>query len=433
MQKLTNMDSPLEGGFPEASRVSSGADRSRRGLRIALLGQFGVGNFGNEGSLEAMLDFLRRSRPDAEITCICVDPSAVEREHHIAGIPIGGHAPEGKLFGLVNKALLKVPGRLLNWVEGLRQMRRFDLLIVPGTGILDDFSTGPFGVPYALARWCASARLCGVRIAFVSIGAGPIVHRLSRWLMTRATSLAAYRSYRDELSRRFMMSIGFDVAGDEVFPDLAFGLDAPPPQARLSQSDGSLTVGVGIMSYYGWSMDPAQGQAIYDAYMAKITSFVSWLLEQGHRVRLLIGETVDQSAVDDLRSRIGAIGEGELLARLTFEPATSLHDIMRQMAGTDVVIATRYHNVVCALKVGRPTISLSYARKNDEVLASMGLAGFHQNVEEFSVDLLKAQFDALAADRLRYESVIGAAYGAARSRLAEQEKNLQDMLLARNP
>ena len=35
-------------------------------MKIGLLGQFGSGNSGNDGSLEAMVRFLREARPEAE-------------------------------------------------------------------------------------------------------------------------------------------------------------------------------------------------------------------------------------------------------------------------------------------------------------------------------------------------------------------------------
>ena len=49
---------------------------------------------------------------------------------------------------------------------------------------------------------------------------------------------------------------------------------------------------------------------------------------------------------------------------------------MHQMAETRIVVATRFHNVVCALKMKKPTISIGYASKNDVLLAEMGLAEF---------------------------------------------------------
>ena len=42
---------------------------------------------------------------------------------------------------------------------------------------------------------------------------------------------------------------------------------------------------------------------------------------------------------------------------------------MRAMAPVGTVVATRYHNVICALKLGKPTISIGYAAKNDALMA----------------------------------------------------------------
>ena len=36
---------------------------------------------------------------------------------------------------------------------------------------------------------------------------------------------------------------------------------------------------------------------------------------------------------------------------------------MRAMAPVGTVVATRYHNVMCALKLSKPTISLGYSRE----------------------------------------------------------------------
>jgi polysaccharide pyruvyl transferase WcaK-like protein len=75
---------------------------------------------------------------------------------------------------------------------------------------------------------------------------------------------------------------------------------------------------------------------------------------------------------------------------------------MRQIADTDIVVATRFHNVVCALRLARPTVSIGYAEKNDLLMAEMGLGRFCQRVEELDFDLLMEQFTALVSERQRY-------------------------------
>ena len=52
------------------------------------------------------------------------------------------------------------------------------------------------------------ARARGAKIAFVSVGAGPISSSLSKLLFRWSLSLASYRSFRDEGSRKLIESLG---------------------------------------------------------------------------------------------------------------------------------------------------------------------------------------------------------------------------------
>ena len=212
--------------------------------RIGLFGQFGCGNSGNEGSLEVMLTFLQGLRPDANVTCICPVPDKVREEHRVFALL---DRPSSTEFNALVR-LLTQRLHLLSWIYTIKQVRKLDLLIVPGTGILDDYLTGPWGFPYVLFRWCLSAKLSGTEVWFVSIGAGPIHHPLSRWLMKRAATVAQYRSYRDTVSREFMMSVGFDARADPVYPDLAFSLPAPRFLTPGRADGRALAVALGVMS-----------------------------------------------------------------------------------------------------------------------------------------------------------------------------------------
>lgn len=397
-------------------------------VRIGLFGQFGSGNSGNDGSLAAMLEFLRQARPDAELCCVCSDPVRVERDHAVRAVRIHCGDLTGRLARSLDAALLGAPRRLANWVQAIRETRRFDVVIVPGTGILDDFQERPMGWPYTLFRWCVAAWLAGARIAFVSIGAGPIEHRLSRWFMTRSAGLARYRSYRDEASKRFMQDIGFDAGDDPVYPDLVFGAATPPRAIAPLADGGALTVGVGVMAYSGWHKGDARGAAICEEYLSGISRFIVWLLDGGYGVRLLTGDERDGEAIDRVLARPEVAGH-PAAAGIVAEPTSSLTELMRQIAGTDVVVATRFHNVVCALKLGVPTVSISYAQKNDVLLGEMGLGEFCQPIERLDVDLLIEQFRKVVATRDERRAEILTVDRIFRERLVEQEMNLSRKIL----
>ncbi|MDX6750222.1 polysaccharide pyruvyl transferase family protein [Geminicoccaceae bacterium 1502E] len=388
--------------------------------RIGLFGLFGTGNMGNDGSLEAMTRFLARVAPDERPLCICADPGAVQAALGLEAVPIYGNSSRHR-----DSLAGRVAGRALLWAHAARYLRRLRLLIVPGTGVLDDFSVSPLGWPHDLLSWCLLARLLGVKVALVSIGAGPIHHPLSRWLMKRAARAAHYRSYRDAVSKSFMESIGFDTRNDPICPDIAFGLKPAEPCRGRGRP---LTVGVGVMTYYGWRDDSSRGGAIYEAYLEKMTGYVAWLLDRGHAVRILMGDQVDRRAVADLLASVRACRPRLADPAMMFEPAHSLHDVMRQMAETDLVVVTRYHNLVCALGMGRPAISIGYAAKNDALMEEMGLAGYCQHIERLDQDLLQSQTMRLIADRAALETAVRDAGARFHARLQEQEKRLVALL-----
>ena len=121
------------------------------------------------------------------------------------------------------------------WFVAFRTMRSADLMVIPGTGILDDFGVTPWSLPYDLFRWVLCARLARCPVVLLSIGAGPIENRISRRLFPGPCRLATTCSFRDETSLAFMRSIGRDVRADAANADLVFCLPRParhPPPGR---------------------------------------------------------------------------------------------------------------------------------------------------------------------------------------------------------
>ena len=86
--------------------------------------------------------------------------------------------------------------------------------------------------------------------------------------------------------------------------------------------------------------------------------------------------------------------------RVVAEQITSFAELMQAMAPASAVVATRYHNVMCALKLGKPAISLGYSDKNVSLMEDMGLPEFCQHAKSTSaVDQLVEQFATLEDKR----------------------------------
>ena len=129
------------------------------------------------------------------------------------------------------------------------------------------------------------------------------------------------------------------------------------------------------MAYYGWS--DATNHDVYEHYIAKLTEYVVWLIETGRRIKFVIGKDSDADAVEDVRRQVLNFSPEFASSLIHSSRPDSLHDVMRQLSEADIVVATRFHTVVCALRAGRPTVSIGYAAKNQALLAEMGLGQFH--------------------------------------------------------
>ena len=176
------------------------------------------------------------------------------------------------------------------------------------------------------------------------------------------------------------------------------------------------------MSYYGWHASESSADEIYETYVAKMTRFVVWLLGKGYRVRLLIGAAADIRVVDDVMRRV-SLERGQLPAsQVIAEPASSLQHLMEQMVGTDVIVSTRFHNIVAAIMVGLPAISIGYAAKNDALLAEAGLGEFCQRIDTLDVELLMRQLDLIVTERSRLTHEVVKARGELRQ-CAEAQAN----------
>jgi len=69
--------------------------------------------------------------------------------------------------------------------------------------------------------------------------------------------------------------------------------------------------------------------------------------------------------------------------------------VMRAIQPAGTVVAVRFHNILAALKLGKPTIAISYSAKHDALMADMGLPGFWIPGGALDIELLIRQFKEL--------------------------------------
>ncbi|MFD3515673.1 polysaccharide pyruvyl transferase family protein [Streptomyces sp. NPDC058657] len=353
-------------------------------VRVGVFGLLGSGNLGNDGSLEAVLGHLRAEHPEAVVDALCGGPEAVTARYGIPATRLHWYRGEYRTASRAGAVAAKGLGKLVDAVRTAAWVRRHDVVIVPGMGVLEaTLPLRPWGFPYALFLLCASGRLSRTRVALVGVGAGPIGSRPTRALVRWSATLAAYRSYRDAQSRDAMRAMGVDTARDRVCPDLAFALPVPPP----ADAPPGL-VCVGVMDFHGGDDDRAGAEEIHRRYLEGTTRFVRTLAEEGRPVRLVTGDACDAPVAAAILDAVDS-------PLVTASDAHSLTGLMRDMAAADSVVATRYHNLVCSLKTSTPTLALSYAPKSDALMERMGLGAYCHPAREIDNAELLAQFRSL--------------------------------------
>lgn len=374
--------------------------------RIAVFGHFDGTNFGNEATLQAALYNLRRIKPDAEVTCICTGPQMTSATHHIRAIPIArtyvkSWAPRNPLGKLARKILLVV-GEPIRWLEGVVTLWDTDIFIVPGTGLVTD-AYGIMGWgPYSLFRWAVIAKICRCRLAFVSVGAGPFYSTIGKFCVRSFLSLADFRSYRDEASLLRVQCIGISTVGDRVFPDLAFSLPNNVISPRDNTIGAGAVIGLGVMDWADRYSKHGRDDAAQSSYLQSFAKLAQWLLARGYKIRLLIGDFADARAKQAL---LQLLGQHDSYCVID-EPIHSVEDLMSQIAATDAVVATRFHNTLLALLCEKPVISISFHHKCDSLMNAMGMSDYCLNSGDLESNKLIETFCRLEVNADVLKSVI---------------------------
>jgi polysaccharide pyruvyl transferase WcaK-like protein/chemotaxis methyl-accepting protein methylase len=393
--------------------------------KIAFFGHFGSENSGNESTLLTVLSRLGSVYPESEFLCVCTHDDVVQERYGIGAVPITTRTARiwDRTVPLARRVPMPFVGlgaELAQYGRAYRTLAASDMLIIPGTGLVNDaYGLSAWG-PYNLFKWVLMAKLHRRPVLFLSVGVGPVRRTTGRLLTKAALSLADYRSYRDRSSKEYLTAIGFDADRDPIYPDLVFGLpEALLPRAGVRSDRARRVVGLGLMEYAGKYSSSDPRPETYTSYLESLAVFAAWLLEHDYDIRLLLGDS-DARVIEDftsvLRARIG----GYDAARVTVPPIASVQDLLAELAATDVVVATRFHNVLLSLLLSKPVIAVSFHHKCASLMRQMKLSEYCQDIDHIDGDSLIGKFRQLERDRDAVQRTIARGVKEARAAVDEQ-------------
>jgi len=397
---------------------------------IGVWGHFADANLGDDACPTALLENLTRLVPTARFVLFCRFPSIAQARwswpahpvHRLARgqtspwEPPTAGAPDGtralsrwrmrarrigplRLAVRAMRAVLAVaralPAEALFLWHSYRRLRDVDVLVVTGSNPLFDFFGGFWEYPYSVWKWATLARLCRTRLAFVSVGAGPIVSARSGELLARVLNRADYVSFRDEGSRRLMREYGYDGPG-AVYPDLAHSLPFRPPPVTRAPAE-RLRVGINPMIVHNSFFWPVHDPAVQQRYIQSLAHLAAALLAEGYDVFLYGTQKDDRVPATAVQAAMpGATPEH---AAPPFVMPASIDELLELCAGADLLVTTRFHGAVFGALTARPTLAICYQPKTREVLEGAGLEAHTIALEAVTPERLRIAFERLRAQR----------------------------------
>ncbi len=413
-------------------------------MKIGVFGHYGNQNLGDEAITTATIQNIQRHFPDAEIVGLSVKPDDTAERYGIDTYPIrnikrsvpdsneqqseqdleqqkstpvsiNSGAPSGlkhqlKRLPVVGQAI-SVIGRTLDLMRKWRQefgflasskryLKDIDLIIVAGSNqFLDNFG-GTWGFPYTLLKWSILCKLTNTRIAFTSIGAGPLEAPLSKFLVRVALLFADYLSYRDVASKKLVENTIFPIDG-KVYPDLAHSLSFVKEVANspsdVAPSDKTI-VAINPMPIYDSRYWCEHDDGRYKAYVGKMSKFCELLIEEGYQVQFFSTQPTDENVITDILDGI----DQHLLSDIDRSSVTQCNrqvdQLMTYLDSVDIVVATRLHGTILSLLAEKPVFGVIYHRKSSDVLTDMEQGEYFVPLDNFDTKTLKSKFDILAAN-----------------------------------
>jgi polysaccharide pyruvyl transferase WcaK-like protein len=261
-----------------------------------------------------------------------------------------------------------------HWRGAYRFIQRHNLLVVCGGGQLDEEWGGPWGHPYALFKWTLLSRLAGIPCAMVSVGACKVQSRLSRFFLAQAVRFSAYRSYRDENSKRIATSLLSRAIRDSVVPDLAFCMpesEIPDPANLRSLAKGRKIVAISPIVYGKPGVWPSPDAAVFGRYMSEMTSVVSQLLNLDYFLVFVWSGSIDQCLITEILSRVDSELRPKLDGQTYIAHLEQWRDLVSVLRSTDVMIASRLHSTLLGFLAQIPVVALSFDPKVDSAMQDL--------------------------------------------------------------
>ena len=300
--------------------------------------------------------------------------------------------PKSAFGARINRWLFEIPSELISFIITLRRCWALDVLLIPAPA--SSTISAPAGAACRIGysggacwRGCAEQKSCSSASerdrSIIHSVAGSCARRPSRQI-TDPIGMQSHGITWRRSGWRCPLILYIPISSSHS-PTTRHRCPPDMTMAPSSLGSASCNTTAGVATRAGI-------RSVYNAYMNKLEDFAGWVLAQGHDLRIFMGDDCDHDALEDLADRLQALRQSDRQRRGSCCACSVPVGCVREIARCDAVVATRFHNVVAALALGRPVLSIGYAKKNDVLLNEAGMGELCQHIEHLDLERLKAQF-----------------------------------------
>jgi len=398
---------------------------------IGLFGHYGTYNLGDEAIISAIIQSIKRIMSDeAEIIAFSINPKDTEIRHGVKAYPIRNIDFKIKIDtenfdqNIVNNAndetdkvefisfnhcknRLKKIAFLVNIVQIIRRissltlkicqeitfilksygrLKDIDIFIVAGSGQLEDEWGGVMGFPYTIFKWASLAKISKTKLVFLSVGAGPINHALSKLMIRLSLNYSQYASFRDMTSAQWIKNI--DAIYDPIVaPDLAHNLITSEvidnKKAKVDKSRH--VVGINTMPILDKRYWFEADDYAYSHYIEKMAEICIRLKKSNIKFFLFSTHPKDELVSKDVITLLSSKFEwSDSELNNLIKKNRSVDQLLETIATSDIVVATRFHAILLSYFSETPVVGICKDHKQRDLMDAMGQKKYKIDFSEFT-------------------------------------------------
>jgi len=309
----------------------------KKEIDVMISGYYGFDNNGDDAVLKAIVDELKRVRPEINLLVLSKQPVKTQETYNVLSI------------------------NRFDFIKIYYYLGRTQLLLSGGGSLIQDLTSTHSLIYYLSVIRLAISR--GAKVILYANGIGPVRRESNKDYVRKILNRVDMITLRDEQSLQVLKSLGVTRPETHVTVDAAFSLENESDPADiirwrqmigLKEDEKYFCVSVRSWKYFK------------DNFESEMSSFVKRMKENyGLRAVFVPMQPVNDAEIS--RRIIEMSGSG-----IFFGTNYTTNQILSLIAGSEFVVAMRLHTIIYAVKQNVPVIGMAYDPK---VTAFMNKAG----------------------------------------------------------